>query len=96
MSRVLIGSMTSVTPAAAQASAAWRRLATKVSAGLRPVHAGGQEAGHAVEALAAQRLGVGEGGLDRARDLGLAAGEGGQAPLALVPVAGRHVEERLG
>ena len=93
MSRVLIGSTRSVTPLAAQASAARRRFATKAARlAARSASAGGKSC-HAVEAGAAERFGVGQRLLDAGGHIRLAAGQGRHAALAPVPVAGRHVEQ---
>ena len=59
------------------------------------VGAGRDHARHDVQRAALQHLGVVERLVERGRELGLAAGQGGQPALALAPVARRQVEQRL-
>jgi hypothetical protein len=55
----------------------------------------GLEAGHHVDARAAQRPGIGDGTVHALGKFRLAAGNAGQAALAGIPVAGRGVEQHL-
>ena len=60
-----------------------------------PVHTRRRQAGHHMQARAAQRVGIGQGLLETAAELGLAAGQAGEAALTGIEVAGRGVEQHL-
>ena len=96
MSRVLIGSISTSMPASPAFFAAHARLLQVGRPQRRArVAAGGHQAGHQVHARAAERGGVLEGPVEAAPELGLAAGQGGDAALALGEVARRRVEQHL-
>ena len=59
-------------------------------------HAGRHDAGHAMHQLAIQRRGIVQCLLHALTEFRLPAGQACQAPLAIGPVARRHVEQRLG
>ena len=62
---------------------------------LRRRHAGGQQTGQGMQALAAGGPGVVQGGLERLREFGLAPRVAGQPAFAGGPVARWQVEQRL-
>ena len=55
-----------------------------------------RDAGKAIDLRAIERLGVSDCGIDAAPEFVDAVGHDGDAALALAPVAGRQVEQRLG
>jgi len=95
MSRVLIGSMTAVSPSAAIRSAAQRRLSTHPLA-LFLVPSLGPQPRHRVQQPAIGGLGVEDRLVDPVTEFLLASRQGGEAALATGPIAGNGVEQRQG
>ena len=95
MSRVLIGSTSSLIPASASFGAAKRRLAAKVARSLSSVDTRRRDAGEAVHLLAAERGRVFDRLPDTVLELSDAVGMACDAALALRPVAGGEVMQHL-
>ena len=96
MSRVLIGSIRSLTPRLSVASAAKARLAANVSSSARRSAPGGAIPARQLSRAQPSSAGIIERARNAVAELPLAAGEDGDSPLAGLPVSGRKVEQRLG
>ena len=95
MSRVLIGSISSLMPACSSLSAANFRFSTKTSSSSAAVSARRRDAGQAIDLAAAQRLRIGDRRVDAFAELRRSGRAARRCRARPRPVAGRQVEQHL-